>query len=257
MSLGERICKLRTEKEMSQGDLADALEVSRQSISKWETNGSVPELDKLVKLSEIFGISLDELITGKEREKKTEPVAEKSVPNAANAEPQIIYVEKPVKPTLTSAQILGIILLSGSLLCFVLFACFGKKSDLSEVFALCLPVALCGALCIVTKHPLLWCCWCGSAAWWIYVLVLSAKWEQATLQILIGILLVVLSLAYTVVLHKKDRIYVPAWGWALLTIVLAGAALLLVVNLLPVSHGTVTRPTEITLSPVESLVPKG
>ena len=68
MTLGERIYKLRTEKEMSQGDLADALEVSRQSISKWETNGSVPELDKLVKLSEIFGISLDELVTGKEAE---------------------------------------------------------------------------------------------------------------------------------------------------------------------------------------------
>ena len=67
MTLGERIYKLRTGKEMSQGDLADALEVSRQSISKWETNGSVPELDKLIKLSEIFGVSLDELITGKEK----------------------------------------------------------------------------------------------------------------------------------------------------------------------------------------------
>ena len=67
MSLGERIYKLRTEKNLSQGELADALEVSRQSISKWETNGSVPELDKLVKLSEIFDISLDELITGKEK----------------------------------------------------------------------------------------------------------------------------------------------------------------------------------------------
>ena len=62
MTLGERIYKLRTEKEMSQGDLADAWEVSRQSISKLETNGSVPELDKLVKLSEIFSISLDELV---------------------------------------------------------------------------------------------------------------------------------------------------------------------------------------------------
>ena len=68
MTLGERIYKLRTEKEMSQGDLADALEVSRQSISKWETNGSVPELDKLIKLSEIFGVSLDELILDKKNQ---------------------------------------------------------------------------------------------------------------------------------------------------------------------------------------------
>lgn len=65
MSLGERIYKLRSEKNLSQGDLADALNVSRQSISKWETNSSVPELDKLLKLSEIFTISLDELVTGK------------------------------------------------------------------------------------------------------------------------------------------------------------------------------------------------
>ena len=49
MTLGENICRLRTEKGMSQGDLADLLEVSRQSVSKWETGSSVPELDKLVK----------------------------------------------------------------------------------------------------------------------------------------------------------------------------------------------------------------
>ena len=93
MTLGERIYKLRTEKEMSQGDLADALEVSRQSISKWETNGSVPELDKLVKLSEIFGISLDELVTGKE----TEPQEKQEEPEVVippQAEPKIVYVEK-------------------------------------------------------------------------------------------------------------------------------------------------------------------
>ena len=40
MNLGERIYALRTQKEMSQGDLAEALEVSRQSISKWETGVS-------------------------------------------------------------------------------------------------------------------------------------------------------------------------------------------------------------------------
>ena len=40
MTLGENICRLRTEKGMSQGYLADLLEVSRQSVSKWETGGS-------------------------------------------------------------------------------------------------------------------------------------------------------------------------------------------------------------------------
>ena len=88
MSLGERICKLRSEKNLSQGDLADALEVSRQSISKWETNGSVPDLDKLIKLSELFDISLDELITGKEKAEQpaATPEMEQSVPR--NTEPR-------------------------------------------------------------------------------------------------------------------------------------------------------------------------
>ena len=64
MTLGERIIKLRNSKGISQYTLAVALGVSRQSVSKWETDASVPELDKLIKLSEYFEISLDELIKG-------------------------------------------------------------------------------------------------------------------------------------------------------------------------------------------------
>ena len=62
MTLGEKISKLRVTNKMSQGDLAEKLNVSRQSISKWETNASVPELDKLIQLCDLFGISLDELV---------------------------------------------------------------------------------------------------------------------------------------------------------------------------------------------------
>lgn len=112
MSLGERIYKLRTEKELSQGDLAEALEVSRQSISKWETNGSVPELDKLVKLSEVFGISLDALVTGEEEAEK---------PATQEAEPQIVYIEKPMEKRSTTAQKWCIALCS--LVCVLLLTC--------------------------------------------------------------------------------------------------------------------------------------
>lgn len=255
MSLGERIYKLRTEKNLSQGELADALEVSRQSVSKWETNVSVPELDKLVKLSGMFGVSLDELITGKEKEKQAAKQEEAPVTAIPPLESQIIYVEKPVKQSFTAAQILGIILLSCSSLCFVLFACFGKQYDIFEVFILCLPVAAWGVLSLVTRHPLLWCSWCGSIAWWVYVFILSARWEKATLFLIIGVLLVIASLAYTIYLHKNERIHVPAWGWGLLAIVLAAAALLLMLNLIPPSTGSVTRPSEITAIPDASVVP--
>ena len=64
MTLGETIRSIRSAKGMSQGDLADALDVSRQSVSKWETDASVPELDKLMKLCDLFGVTMDELVRG-------------------------------------------------------------------------------------------------------------------------------------------------------------------------------------------------
>lgn len=246
MTLGERICSLRTEKEMSQGDLADALGVSRQSISKWETNGSVPELDKLVKLSEIFGVSLDGLVTGKETEqqdKKDEP----EVITPPQIEPKIVYVEKPVIPTIGAAQILGIILILSSLLCFIVF------DDLRDALFLCLPVAVWGVLCLVTKHPLLWCSWCGSVTWWVYMFILARRWEEATFFLVIGILLVCAALAYTIYLHRKERIHIPVWGWALLIIVLALAGMLLAINLIPPSFGIIEHSNPATPVPDASV----
>ena len=65
-TLGQRIIRLRTERGMSQGDLADTLDISRQSVSKWENDISTPELDKLIRLAELFDLSMDALILGKE-----------------------------------------------------------------------------------------------------------------------------------------------------------------------------------------------
>lgn len=73
MTLGENIVRLRTQKNWSQGDLADALDISRQSVSKWETDASIPELDKLLKLSELFGVTLDELVRGEARRRRKQP----------------------------------------------------------------------------------------------------------------------------------------------------------------------------------------
>ena len=73
MSLGENIYKHRTSRSQSQTDLADLLDVSRQSVSKWENDSAVPDLDKLIKLSKIFDITLDELVFGEKAKKETEP----------------------------------------------------------------------------------------------------------------------------------------------------------------------------------------
>ena len=52
MNLGENIYRCRVNRNLSQGDLANELEVSRQSVSKWENNSAVPELDKLMELAQ-------------------------------------------------------------------------------------------------------------------------------------------------------------------------------------------------------------
>lgn len=57
MKMEEKIALLRKRKGWSQEELAFRLDVSRQAVSKWEMGASVPELDKVVKMSELFGVS--------------------------------------------------------------------------------------------------------------------------------------------------------------------------------------------------------
>lgn len=62
MILGEKIAALRKQNNWSQEDLAEKLQVSRQSVSKWESGASIPDLDRIVKLSALFGVSTDYLL---------------------------------------------------------------------------------------------------------------------------------------------------------------------------------------------------
>lgn len=64
VKIGERLYNLRKEKGLSQEELAGMLNVSRQTISKWETCESNPDFDKIEPLCEIYNISADELIRG-------------------------------------------------------------------------------------------------------------------------------------------------------------------------------------------------
>lgn len=64
MDLGNRIKTEREKLNMSQDDLAKKMDISRQAISKWETGSSYPDIEKILRLSEIFNLSLDELVKG-------------------------------------------------------------------------------------------------------------------------------------------------------------------------------------------------
>jgi transcriptional regulator with XRE-family HTH domain len=63
MTVGEKIQSLRKSKKLSQEELAGQLFVSRQTISQWEKDQTLPSIENLIRLKEIFGVSLDELLT--------------------------------------------------------------------------------------------------------------------------------------------------------------------------------------------------
>ena len=66
MNLADRILELRKQKGISQEELADKLGVSRQAISKWESEQSVPEMDKIIRMSDFFEVTTDYLLKGVE-----------------------------------------------------------------------------------------------------------------------------------------------------------------------------------------------
>lgn len=147
MTLGENIVRLRTQKNWSQGDLADALDISRQSVSKWETDASIPELDKLLKLSELFGVTLDELVRGE---------------GAPQAEaPAATEVPKDFAPQAAPARekrhtIAGTVLLcTGAVL---LLICLILAGDLLAGLVYSSPFLLCGVICLTVKRRVGLCC---------------------------------------------------------------------------------------------------
>ena len=151
MNLGERIYTLRIKSNLSQGDLAERLEVSRQSVSKWENNAAVPELDKIIRMSELFGVTVDELV-----KENAQPQEEKT---QAGPAPTVVQVIE--KSRFEKREIAGIILLSLGGLAFLLLLLL---TGLGCIYAL--PVLLCGAVCMVCKRD------CGFyCAWLVYLLV--------------------------------------------------------------------------------------
>ncbi len=145
MELGERIFRLRGEKNLSQEALADALGVSRQSVSKWENGVSVPELDKLVQMGELFGVSLDELVKGEAARPPESPEAARAVPDSGG------------RTSGGTRRIIGVVLLCFGALTALLLFCLG-----GGLFSLVLasPLLACGAICLTLRRRVgLWCAW--------------------------------------------------------------------------------------------------
>lgn len=71
MKFHEKLQQLRKEKGLSQESLAEVLGVSRQAVSKWESGSTYPEMEKLITLSDLFGVTLDSIVKDSELEKNT------------------------------------------------------------------------------------------------------------------------------------------------------------------------------------------
>ena len=94
MSIGERISKLRNEQNISQNQLAMAMDVSRQAVSKWENDLSTPDPAKLIRLADVLDTDVEYLATGKHTVLRRPPeviTVEKIV-----HKPIEVIVEKPV-----------------------------------------------------------------------------------------------------------------------------------------------------------------
>ncbi len=79
MKLSERIYSLRKERGMTQDDLASACGVSRQSVSKWETGESKPDITSVIQIAKTFDISIDELVYLNEPRKETKTKDKKGI----------------------------------------------------------------------------------------------------------------------------------------------------------------------------------
>ena len=96
MTLGTKLKKLRTEKGLTQKDLADQLHVTFQTVSKWENEENEPDIATLKELAKIYEVSVDYLISEEELEpkKEKEPVVEKVVEAPAPINKTIIIHQK-------------------------------------------------------------------------------------------------------------------------------------------------------------------
>lgn len=126
MEFHNKLYNLRKQKGLSQEELANRLNVSRQTISKWEVGDSTPEMEKLIAISDLFGISLDELVMDK-APVKTEEVSAKSELVSELTEKVLTddNKKKAKKGLKIAAYIVGALLLIDAISMIVYFSLYG------------------------------------------------------------------------------------------------------------------------------------
>ena len=115
MTTGEKLQKLRKDNSYTQEELADFLGVSRQSISKWESDGAFPETEKLIALAKLYNCSLDYLLRNDyESTKENDVVVSKpKIRQPYSGKRKVLYIIfKILLIVLTCSTIFSLLLLS-------------------------------------------------------------------------------------------------------------------------------------------------
>ena len=110
MTFGEKLQSLRQKAGMSQDALAERLEVSRQAVSRWERDETMPEPDKIVALADLFGVTTDYLLR---REQTGEPAEQ---PAAREKKPSHDWIDRLGYLAKTKGYLLGWVLVAWGVL---------------------------------------------------------------------------------------------------------------------------------------------
>ncbi|WP_313526956.1 helix-turn-helix domain-containing protein [Anaerotignum sp.] len=167
ITLGEKIQQLRKASGISQEQLAEQLNVSRQSVSKWELNQAVPEINKVIMISELFSISTDELLREKsvnqseEDGKRADTITLEEITKMNLANRQIIIGVKTL--------VLGLVMLVLEFLFLPVFGMIQKEhvngqgfytefmryafmQPMPIVFTITIAICLIGVLCLLRGY---------------------------------------------------------------------------------------------------------
>ncbi len=114
MILADKLIRLRKQFGLSQEELAEKMNVSRQSVSKWESANSIPDLNKILKLGEIFGVSTDYLLKDDIEETETISVDDELSIKKITLEEAISYIDQ--KHAAAKTTTIGVLFVLGSVI---------------------------------------------------------------------------------------------------------------------------------------------